>query len=176
MKCSWPDKCTRENWEINGFISAYTRLPHGRELEIQTKREKPDYWVIDRKSAERLGIELTSIYIDDRSVPDDHMPEQKGIVPIPYDREKIKQYKARLVSAVHDKVLKAQGYDTSSPLILSVYINEYIAIYLSRDELTELVRANESVFDNMQPFSEAVFWNLPNHDVLSVRPGNESTA
>jgi hypothetical protein len=42
------------------------------------------------------------------------------------------------------------------------------------DELSEwekFVRDNESSFDGCHPFSEIVFWNLPNDMVFGVRPG-----
>ena len=177
METSWPNRETRECWEIEAFIASYARLPHRRQLQIETKAEKPDYWVTDPSSGDRFGVELTSVYIDDRSVPDDHIPEREGLVPIPYDREQIELYKGRLVQAVREKVEKARrGYDTRSPLILSVYVNEYISIYLSSEELQELVHANEAVFDNIEPFSEVVFWDLANGDVLSVRPSRRGAA
>ena len=29
----WPNKDNRENFELNGFIDAYVRLPTGRKLD-----------------------------------------------------------------------------------------------------------------------------------------------
>jgi hypothetical protein len=49
-------------------------------------------------------------------------------------------------------------------------VNEYISIYFEDDDLEELVKENERVFDSMHPFTEIVFWNLPNDGVFSVKP------
>lgn len=77
--------------------------------------------------------------------------------------------KQRLVEAVQKKIRAARlGYDTSLPLILSVYVSEYIAIYLRVSDLEELVRGHGSVFEDIAPLSELVFWNLPNDEVFSV--------
>jgi hypothetical protein len=173
---TWPTKEEREDLEIRGFIKHYARLPHQRTLEIVERREKPDYFVKDVATRERFGVELTSVYLTDRSVPDEHIPPRPAHLftsGIPYDEVELGRYKHRLLDAIADKVKKAKvGYDLSYPLILSIYANEYRKIFL--DELLEweqLVRDNESLFDNCYPFSEIVFWNLPNEMVFGVRPG-----
>jgi hypothetical protein len=132
--------------------------------------------VKDVATRERFGVELTSVYLTDRSVPDEHIPPRPAHLftsGIPYDEVELGRYKHRLLDAIADKVKKAKvGYDLSYPLILSIYANEYRKIFL--DELLEweqLVRDNESLFDNCYPFSEIVFWNLPNEMVFGVRPG-----
>ena len=61
-------------------------------------------------------------------------------------------------------------YDTSHPLILAVYVNEYISIYMEESDWTELFRDNESVFDDIDPFSEIVLWNLANESAMSYIP------
>jgi hypothetical protein len=94
-----------------------------------------------------------------------------GPVDIPFDQRELDHYKQRLIDVVKTKVQQARrGYDASRPLILSVYVNEYTAIYLKRSDLEAMIRINESLFDEMTPFVEVVFWNLPNDDVFSVRP------
>jgi hypothetical protein len=170
-KSDWPNKAQSEPWEIEGFLRAYERLPGGRTLEIVSKGDRPDYKVIDRTTGDGFGVELTSAYVDDRSVPDKHKILHCELVDIPFDQLEIDQYKQRLVSAVETKVQKARrGYDTGRPLILSVYVNEYIAIYLTRNDLETMIRVNQSLFDEMTPFVKVVFWNLPNGDVFSVCP------
>ncbi len=127
-------------------------------------------------TGDRFGVELTAVYLSDRSVPDEHIPPRPAhlfTTGIPYVEAEVDQYKQQLLEAVANKVAKAKdGYDLSHPLILSVYVNEYRAIFL--DDLSEweqLVRDNESLFDNCHPFGEIVFWSLPNDMVFSVRPG-----
>jgi hypothetical protein len=63
-----------------------------------------------------------------------------------------------------------QGYDITKSLILSVYVNEYISIYLEVSEFDDLTRSNEDLFDEMTPLVEIVFWPLPDVRVFSVRP------
>ena len=171
-KIGWPDKATGETWQIEQFIDNYRRFPSERDFEIVTKRENPDWIVRDKRTGERFGVELTSPYLDDRSVPDEHIPDGKGLEEIPFDAEKLRKYIVRLVQAVQAKVRKAQkGYDTSAPLILSVWVNEYISLHLRRHHLEQMVRENREVFYHMSPFVEIIFWDLPNKDAMSVRLG-----
>jgi hypothetical protein len=123
-------------------VRAYQRLPHGRNLEVLLKGERPDYAVIDRATAEELGVDLTSVYIDDRSVPDEHMVRHGRLVDVPVDQAALDRYRGRLVDAVRAKVHQArQGYDITKPLILSVYVNEYISIHLEVSEFDDLIRS-----------------------------------
>jgi hypothetical protein len=68
-----------------------------------------------------------------------------------------------------------QGYDITKSLILSVYVNEYISIYLEVSEFDDLTRSNEDLFDEMTPLVEIVFWPLPDVRVFSVRPDPSSS-
>ena len=171
---NWPDKEGREELEINEFIKHYKKLPNGKVLEIIDKcpngNSGPDYVVRDTITEVFFGIELTSVYLNDRSVPDIHKKPLNGLVSIPYDKEQIEKYKTRLLQAIKDKIKKAYQYDKSYPLILSVYVNEYVSIHMDREDFESLVRANEGLFDRMWPFSEIVFWPLPNGGVFSVKP------
>ena len=167
----WPDKDARELFETAGFVEAYARLPGSTRLTIVSKSDKPDYVVTDTTSNQEYGVELTAVYLDDRSVPDHHKPISPGTKDIPYSRAVLEQYLQRLLSAVEDKIRKARaGYDLSRPLILAVYVNEYVAIYLDQEDLDLLVSASPQVFDHMAPFSEIIFWALANGGIFRVRP------
>ena len=84
MSSNWPeDKQDRERKEISMFISAYLRLSHGRQLEVEQKRDKPDYFLKDLLSGDMFGVELTSAYLTDRSVPDEHKKCVEGLSFIP---------------------------------------------------------------------------------------------
>jgi hypothetical protein len=171
MTSAWPNKNSREQFEINEFIVEYKKLDHGRTFEVMTKRERPDYFVKDIQSEEIFGIELTSVYSDDRSVPDVHKKPVNGIEEIPFDHSDLKEYQERLIEAISKKVSKARKcYDTTYPLILSIYVNEYISIYIRERHLQELAKRHKNVFDDMAPFSEVVLWSLPNDAVFSIRP------
>ncbi len=170
MCIAWPDKEEREEFEISGFVRTYTRVSGTSPFEVLERREKPDF-VVGRVGGEQIGVELTSVYLDDRSVPDKHKKDFDGLVPIDFDPAELEAYERRLVSAIEAKVEKARtGYDLSRSLVLSIYINEYIAIYLGQNDLEALVRRNERVFDSIHPFAEIFIWNLANDGVFSVRP------
>jgi len=171
MKAEWPKRKEREEFEISKFISAYARLPKGRSFVVHSKQETPDYSLKDSTTGEIFGVELTSVYLDDRSVPDEHMKPLNGLVEIPYDPAVIELHNLRLIAAIQTKVQKARKhFDTSYPLILGIYINEYISIYLERSDLENLVRTNESLFDDIAPFTEVVLWNLANEEAMSITP------
>lgn len=173
MNNKWPSKDTRELFEIDRFIIYYRKLAHGRDFGVVEKRERPDYILIDTVSKEHFGIELTSAYINNRSVPDIHMKPVHEIAEIPYDLKETDQYKQQLIKIISEKIQKAKaGYDTSSPLILSIYVNEYISIHLEEEGWEALVKENERLFDQMSPFCEVVFWPLPNESIFSVKPSS----
>lgn len=166
----WPDKNQREDFEIAGFISAYKELSHGRKFEIVKKGESPDFIVKDIMTGDEFGVELTSTYLSDRSVPDLHRKLQNGLEHIPCDQNEIDQYKERLLNAIKDKLAKAKNYSRNYPLILSIYVNEYCAIHLNTpDKWKSFARDIKSLLDKQSCFAEVVLWNLPDNMVLSIR-------
>ena len=171
---SWPNKEDRETFEINGFIEHYARLPEKRKFKAVSRGDKPDYVVSCVESGSEYGVELTSVYLSDRSVPDDHIPNLEGpheIVDLSFNSRDHDHYKVRLLEAIEAKIAKAKtGYDRSRPLILSIYVNEYTSLFLTQEELEQWVKSHQSVFDNMHPFSEIVLWSLPNGGVFRIRP------
>jgi len=168
----FPSKKDREDLEIKDFIRFYRKLGHGRRFEIdEDNREQPDYTLRDCETGQRFGVELTSVYLDNRSVPDVHMDDLDEMLDIPYDKEEMKRYRGRIIDAILAKTSKARkGYDTSWPLILGLYVNEYISIYMREDSWQSLVDEHEEVFDSISPFTEIVFWPLPNDGIVSVKP------
>ena len=169
----WPKKQEREEFEIAGFIAAYSRLPGAVQFEVVRKGEMPDYVVKDLRTGQEYGVELTSVYVDDRSVPDLHMRDEPDPVWMPPDEAELERYRTRLVGAIRDKICKARkGYDRSRPLILAIYVNEYVSIYLPTLEVQELVRRYDDLFEAMAPFDQVVFWNLPDGVVCAKPSGN----
>jgi len=165
---NWPSKKYREIDEINGFIESYKRLKHGRNLRVIDEREKPDRIVQDTETGEIFGVELTSEYLDDRSIPDRH--ESYSAAYIPDNQQRIEAYEKRILERIKDKVSKArEGYDHSYPLILSFYVNEYESIYMDEDYWRSFSERNDSFFDLIDPFVEVVFWPLPNDLIVSAR-------
>lgn len=166
MKNKFPPN--REEYEIEKFICYYKNFSHGRSFEIiENKRESPDYIVKDIKDGSCFGIELTSVYIDDRSVPDRHLVE--GLLTIPYDRKNIEKYKARLLDSIQKKIVKAQKhYSLEYPLILSVYVNEYEKLFMDKQDWLIFIMENAAFFENISPFREVVFWPICGGRALSV--------
>ncbi len=169
---AWPDKNKSEELEIAGFIDSYERLKHGRRFKIINKSEKPDYLVEDDESGERFGVELTSVYISDRSVPDEHKKDHEDLVNIPEEIPELDEYKRRLIAAIDTKIKKAENYDRTNPLILSIYVNEYCSIFLDDpEEWKDFIDSHSETIDRKDNyFSEIVFWSLPNDMVVSVIP------
>jgi hypothetical protein len=173
MPAEFPTKDARETLEIDYFLDAYARGSNSGRGEIVTKREKPDYVVRLPESGAEIGVKLTSVYLDDRSVPDIHLKSSIGNTDIPFYRAEINRYKQRLVESVLENAQKARnGYDLSRPLILGIYVNEYIAIYLGKDDLECMVRNHGPEFDSICPISEVVFFGLGDGAVFSVKPNN----
>ena len=61
-----------ERWEIENLIRHYQQLPGAATFEIVRKEERPDWIVRDQTNGSLVGIELTSVYLHDRSVPTTH--------------------------------------------------------------------------------------------------------
>lgn len=166
----WHNREFRESFEVNEFINYFFRL-HAIQLIINSKSEKPDYILQNKDSNKFIGVELTSVYLSNYSVPHLHMRD--GIECIPFDQEKLGQYGKRLVEAVRTKIRKAQsGYNLVYPLYLSIYVNEYIAIYMDEIYWRNLVEENKVVFDDIYPFCEIVLWPLANDMVMSIKSGS----
>jgi hypothetical protein len=165
----WPSKEEAEKWEIQGFIDHYRRLPGQRTFDVVRRQERPDWIVRDISSGELIGVELTSAYLDDRSVPDRH--KRGGGRGIPYRRKQIDAYGQRVAAAVGKKVrLARSGYDSTLPLVLSIYANEYVTIHMGEKEWQAVIRAHEETFDSMRPFTEVIVWPLVNGGILRIRP------
>jgi len=68
---------------------------------IENKQECPDYILIDFSSGNRIGIELSSVYIDNRSIPDKHIKSDNCYIAD--DENKINQFSlSKLSTALID--------------------------------------------------------------------------
>ena len=180
MTSNWPSKDDRESFEINNFIEHYKTLPNGRQLEIVGRGDNikagPDYFLKDVATNEQFGVELTSVYIDDKSVPNFHKNPSPGSRTIPNDSLAMEKYFERVKNSISEKIQTAKSnYDTSYPLILSIYLNEYISIFMDERAWGAFFQRNEKFFDQITPFCEIVIWPLPGPSVespkaLSIRP------
>lgn len=170
MRLDWPSNQEREIWEIRSFIEHYRRLPGGRAFEIIRKHERPDWILRDIATGGLVGVELTSVYLDDRSVPDLH--GRTGKFSISDDPDTAAAYGCRIAEKVQEKArLAGGGYATEYPLLLSLYANDYVTLYMDDAAWESLVRQHESTFDNIAPFIEVVIWPLLNGGVLRITAG-----
>lgn len=174
----WPPKKEREDFEIQGFIKVYKKLSHGRRFIVEEDGESPDRILRDIETNEKFGVELTSVYLNDRSVPDFHKKKEGSIIP--FNQSEIEQYEKRIMCSVVDKVCKARHhYKKDFPLILSVYVNEYISQHMELPYWKHFASKYNILFDCFTPFEEIVFWPLPSADknkplVISVRLKNNN--
>lgn len=131
MSLTWPGKDERERLELEAFLTTYRDLPHGSQLRIVRKRERPDYELATDEKR-RVGLELTSVYRSDRSVPDEHLPrlnDRELYLPSPHQSE-FDLLLDRTAERVREKVRSAQSFDRYPHMILAVYHNDHQSIHL----------------------------------------------
>lgn len=78
---------------MESFLTAYERLAGRRFRREGPSIDKPDYRVVEPSTRLRFGVELTSVYLDDRSVPDEHIPgvPEGTLRDLGYDAEILKR-------------------------------------------------------------------------------------
>ena len=170
-KLFWPSRSEREAYEVEAFIAAYELFGLGR-LDVESKRECPDFLLRNLESGAFVAVELTSVYIADRSVPDTHMVDEPGWVEMesPTEEDQL-QYYERVARKVEEKITKARDhYCLDHPLYLALYVNEYMTWSFERADWQRLIEIHEPVFDAIAPFAAVVFTNVPNVCALMVRP------
>jgi len=96
MRRTWPSKTEEQELQLNMFLEAYRKLPNGGDLELADDRsvedrDQPDFFVKDTETPQMYGVEMTSVYSDDRSVPDKHMVEANGMEDVPFDPAALRQ-------------------------------------------------------------------------------------
>jgi hypothetical protein len=128
---AWPGREEREQWEAEAFLEHYRKLSGARDLEFAARHERPDVLLRDATSGDLVGLELTTVYLDDRSVPDVHK-RPDDILPVPFWPEEVLAYGARVADAVHRKAnLARTGYTMLPTMILSVHVNEYVTVHMT---------------------------------------------
>jgi hypothetical protein len=154
--------------EFDLFQRGYKTLEHGSNLELVQWREKPDCEVRDTETGQLFGLELTSVYLNEKRVES----YRSGLVKVPKrDPALVEAYERRILKAVREKVEKARsGYKIYPRMILAIYIGDIIAIHMDReDDWCKFHEKHREDFDNMSPFSEVVFFNLANDSISQIR-------
>lgn len=167
MSEQWQDKKAREAFEIAEFIKHYERH-YGKCFEVVRKSERPDYVVKDGVTKALYGVELTAVYLSDRSVFEEHI--HPGSEILLEDPDVMEIYQKRILRTVSEKVQKARkGYELINPLLLSVYVHEYVSIYLGFDEWKAFEIKYKEIFGDVAPFIEIVFWPLPQGEAYFIK-------
>ncbi len=148
----------QEAKEIDLFLKVYNLFEPGGPWHASTHRDRPDFIITRKSNFEERAVELTSVYLDDKSVARDHVRRVRGPIAIPYDARKVERYKARIIRAVEKKCRSfADGFGGQTA-ILSVYLNEYIAIHMSQEDLFELLLIHLPRVAGRGPFHQIVLW------------------
>jgi hypothetical protein len=164
----WPSRDERQQIELVTLIKGYRTLGWGGEIELVKWRERPDCEVRDVKTGQVFGLELTSVFLDDKRVES----FRRDGIKIPYPTSGLLDiYQARLIQKVREKVEKARsGYEIYSRMMLSIYVADVIAIHLKFiEDWHNFHEYYRSDFENIQPFSEVVFCNLANGEIFATK-------
>lgn len=160
---NWPNRQEREDKELEYFLDSWSAsdpsLARG-DLVCVSRRERPDRIVRHERTGEEYGVELTSVYLDDRSVIDHHRMVTSEMYPwFIHDPAKIRDYLRRVAETVQEKVDKAQSYDSQRYLMLAVYLNERILSPDFEKELQDFTRRHQA-FQRIAPFERIVFTGI----------------
>jgi hypothetical protein len=156
------NKDIREDLEIEMFLRCYNEQRKS-DYTILRKRKRggPDYFIKDSKG-NILGVELSSVYKDDKVVGSEHKPEHVGneLSDIPFDsntHEDIRNhYFKRIFGKINDKRAKVKSgkHDTTYPIILLLYLNDYYIIHIDSIEWELFRNINDAYFSQIKEFKE----------------------
>ncbi len=152
------NKDLRQTLEIDMFLKEYNKK-HNTDFRVFQKRDKPDYFVRDSKG-NILGVELSSVYMNDTVVATEH--KKNGNIEIPYDpdthQDMRNNYFNRIIGKIKEKTnkIKAGQYDTTYPIILSLYLNDYYVIHIKDSEWKTFIEIND-YFSKRVEFKEIFF-------------------
>lgn len=142
---SSPAKLGREKYEIGRAISClceFNQLLDPKLIQNIEHSDRPDVKV-DLGYHGVVGIEVTSVYMDSKSVPTRHY--KASCLDI-YDDDAAKsKYKNNVVKAIHNKIAKARSYVSDIDVyVLYLYLNEYIDMHIPENEWAVCVRGLNS--------------------------------
>jgi hypothetical protein len=181
----WPKKVERERQELRWFLRDYAKLSWSPPVSVERwpsdDNTSPDAVLRNLRDGGLVGVELTSVYVSDKSVPRVH---QAPMPPMTLDENlqrngerygaetignEIERYRKRLVAQVRRKLTKR--YAPCDNLILGVFVAEtYLALYFSgRSQWLEWSEQFRREVASILPFSEIVLFGLANEHVLGMR-------
>lgn len=171
------NKDIRQDLEIEMFLRYYNEQ-HKSDYTILQKRERPDYFIKDSKG-NILGVELSSVYKDDKVVGSEHKPEHvgNGLSDIAYDsnthQDIRNHYFKRIFGKINDKRTKVKSgkYDTTYPIILSLYLNDYYIIHIDNSEWELFKNINNAYFSQIKEFKKIFLIGIRTDNYLVLTCG-----
>jgi hypothetical protein len=148
----------RETKEIELFLREYNNIEPGGPWVVSSHQDRPDFKIVGTTLSEERLVELTSVYLDDTSVIRDHVRRVTGPIPIPHEAHRVERYKNRIVRSIKKKCHSFQRSFGPHGAILSLYLNEYIAIHLDEEDLLELLFVHLPRVAGNGPFKQIVLW------------------
>ena len=148
----------REASEVELFLNEYNSIEPGGPWVVSSHQDRPDFIIASPLPSEKRSVELTSVYVNDKSVIRDHVRRVAGPIAIPHDARQIERYKRRIVQAIEKKCHSFKDGLGPNLAILSLYLNEYIAIHLAEEDVLELLRLHLPRVARNGPFHQIVLW------------------
>ncbi|MBI5123023.1 hypothetical protein HZA75_04145 [Candidatus Roizmanbacteria bacterium] len=171
------NKDIRQDLEIEMFLKYYNEHYKSNYIVFQ-KRDKPDYFIKD-SLGNILGIELSSVYKDDKVVGTEHKPNHvgNGLLEIPWDSNTHQEVRNHYFKRIFDKInskrakVRLGEYDMTHPIILSLYLNDYYLIHIDESEWRTFVDINNAYFFKIKEFKEIFLIGIRSIDYLVIACG-----
>jgi hypothetical protein len=160
------NKSEHEKFEIETLLALLNTGSRSADWRVSWTGSKPDALLQDSITGRIVCVESTSVYQEDFSVPREHLFGHDKPIHIEEDPRKLRAYEFRILRAMRRKDRTYRSMPTPYPRVLLVYINEYIAIYLSRMRLIELIIGSLNYVDSQKSFYGVVLWGVINPPVI----------
>ena len=160
-----PNKIEREKFEIDNFICSYSEVKNKdyeivKKLDDQKADSLPDYIVKDIDLDKQFYVELTTVYLDNKSFINRHWKDDKEIQEIDFNKDNICKYKKRVLDAIISKNKKAKKYPKEfDKLVLSIQLNEIEGIFINKNDWETFLKENETTLCKCINLNEVLLWN-----------------
>lgn len=176
------NKDIRQDLEIEMFLKYHNKHNKTNHIVFQRK-DRPDYFIKD-SLGNMLGIELSSVYKDDKVVSTEHKPnhDENGLLEISWDsnthQDVRNHYFKRIFEKINDKIAKVKSskYDTTCPIILSLYLNDYYIIHIDESEWKTFININNGYFYKINEFKEIFLIGVGSNGYFAITCGGSTLA
>jgi hypothetical protein len=158
---SLPCQKAREAEQVAMFMNLAASWPRPRKfIEVgraDSESDGPDYVIEDIETGRRFGLELTQVFLNDRSVPERHRTLHTYFNPPSREDGQADAYAGAVKTAILKKGEKAKRYDRSNPLWLFASLEEPEARFLGQTHVRELFALKE-LDAALENFSQIFLW------------------